>query len=412
MGMKTMSCESRSEYISVQKRRYRRAGKTYKTRLLDEVCEVCGYERKHTIKLLNGSLKASSVRRGRKSEYETPELCKALKLLWLRSGLPCGKRLKQALTHWLKHYEKHYGALSSECREKLLRISPATLDRLLKPCKARYRRKLKTGTKPGTLLKNQIPIRTSNEDIDRPGYLEADTVAHCGGSMSGSFIWSITYTDIKSTWTAQRAVWNKSYEGVRDQTCDVEATLPFAILGFDCDNGSEFLNHHLTRYFLQRKHPVCFTRSRAYRKNDNAHVEQKNWTHVRELLGYDRLDNPAMLSEINALYLDWERVNNFFKPTMKLVSKVRVKSRYVKKYDTPSTPFERLKASGILSAEPRAALEHEYESLDPFELDERIQRRLRKIEKMKAAAGSPQSGAPGLPTAFPDLTTLQPTGTQ
>jgi hypothetical protein len=410
--MKTMSCESRSEYISVQKRRYKRAGKPYKTRLIDEVCEVCGYDRKYAIKLLNGALKAAGGIRGRKSEYNDPELLKALKTIWLRSNLLCGKRLKQALPNWLRPYEKHYGELAGECRAKLLKISPASIDRLLKPCKAQLQRRRNAGTKPGTLLKNQIPIRTSNEDIDRPGYLEADTVAHCGGSMSGSFIWSITYTDIKSTWTVTRAVWNKTYEGIRDQTRDVESRLPFPILGFDCDNGSEFLNHHLTRYFLQRPQPVCFTRSRAYRKNDNAHVEQKNWTHVRELLGYDRLENPAMLQEMNALYLDWEKLNNFFKPSMKLVSKVRVKSRYVKKYDTPATPFERLKTSGILSQEQAASLEQEYESLDPFELERRIQQRLRKIEKMKTAAGSLQSGAPGLPTAFPGLTTLQPTGTQ
>ena len=281
-----MSCESRNEYISVQKRRYRRAGRAFKTRLLDEVCEICEYERKHAIKLLNGSLKRTGGKRGRKSEYNDPELIKALKTLWLRSGLMCSKRLKQAIPSWLMYYEKHYGALSSENRAKLLKISPASINRLLKPYKAQHQRKRNTGTKPGTLLKNQIPIRTSNEDIDRPGYLEADTVAHCGGSMSGSFIWSITYTDIKSTWTVTRAVWNKGQEGVVDQTRDVENKLPFAILGFDCDNGSEFLNHHLKRYLLNRKQPVHFTRSRAYRKNDNAHVEQKNWTHVRELLGY------------------------------------------------------------------------------------------------------------------------------
>ena len=406
-----MSCESRSEYISVQKRRYRRAGKAYKTRLLDEVCEVCGYERKYAVKLLNGTRSPSKGKRGRKSEYNDPELIKALKTLWLRSGLMCGKRLKQALPHWVTHYEKHHGALSDECQKKLLKISPASIDRLLKPFKAQYQRKRNTGTKPGTLLKNQIPIRTSNEDIDRPGYLEADTVAHCGGSMSGSFIWSITYTDIKSTWTVTRAVWNKGCEGVVNQTRDVEGKLPFAILGFDCDNGSEFLNHHLKRYLLDRKQPVHFTRSRAYRKNDNAHVEQKNWTHVRELLGYDRLENPAMLKELNALYLDWEKLNNFFKPSLKLVSKVRIKSRYQKKYDKPQTPFERLKASGILSKESQARLEREYKSLDPFELDKRIQRRLRKIEKMKQSGESAAVGKHGVPNCLPPLTTLQPTGT-
>jgi hypothetical protein len=409
--MKTMSCESRNEYISVQKRRYKRAGKAYKTRLLDEVCAVCSYERKYATRMLNGGRKPASGKRGRKSEYNGPELIKALKTLWLRSGLLCGKRLKQALPHWLKHYEKHHGTLSAECRENLLRISPASIDRALRPFKAQVRRKRNAGTRPGTLLKNQIPIRTSNEDIDRPGYLEADTVAHCGGSMSGTFIWSITYTDIKSTWTVTRAVWNKGYEGVRDQTRDVESKLPFAILGFDCDNGSEFLNHHLKRYLLDREHPVNFTRSRAYRKNDNAHVEQKNWTHVRELLGYDRLENPVMLQEINALYLDWEKLNNFFKPSLKLVSKVRIRSRYKKKYDKPQTPFERLKAGGVLNKEQENALQCEYESLDPFELAQCIQRRLRKIEKMKQDGGPAAVGEPGLPDCLPPLTTLKPTGT-
>ena len=406
-----MSCESKQEYIQVQKRRYRRAGRECKTRLLDEVCAVCDYNRKHAIKVLNGTLKSSKGKRGRKSQYSDPELLKALKTLWLRSGLLCGKRLKQALPLWLTHYEKHYGQLSDESRTKLLKISPASIDRLLKPYKAQHRRKRNTGTKPGTLLKNQIPIRTSNEDIDRPGYLEADTVAHCGGSMSGDFIWSITYTDIQSTWTSLRAVWNKGYEGVRDQTRDVEIKLPFKILGFDCDNGSEFLNHHLRRYLCDRPRPIHFTRSRAYRKNDNAHVEQKNWTHVRELLGYDRLDQPAMLKELNLLYRDWEDLNNFFKPSLKLKSKMRVKSRYVKTYDTPATAFERLKASGILSTEQQSRLQARYESLDPFVLEKRIQRRLRKIEKMKQTARSPQSGAPGLPTASCALTALQPTGT-
>jgi len=409
--MKKMSCESRNEYIRIQKHRYKHAGKPYKTRLLDEICAVCGYERKHAIKLLNGALKPSRGKRGRKNEYGSPELEKALKTLWLRSGQLCGKRLKPAIPHWLKHYEKHYGTLSAECQEKLLKISPASIDRVLKPFKAQCRRRCNTGTKPGTLLKNQIPIRTSTEDIDRPGYLEADTVAHCGGSLSGDFIWSITYTDIISTWTVTRAVWNKGATGVLEQTRDVERKLPFAILGFDCDNGSEFLNHHLTRYFLHRKRPVGFTRSRPYHKNDNAHVEQKNWTHVRELLGYDRLENPAMLKELNVLYRDWERLNNFFKPSLKLKSKVRVKSRYKKKYDEPATPFERLKASGILNKKQEATLQREYESLDPFALNNRIQRRLRKIEKMKKVGESAAVGEPGFPDCPRSLTTPELAGT-
>ncbi len=187
--------------------------------------------------------------------------------------------------------------------------------------------------------------------------------------------------------------------------------LTFPILGFDCDNGSEFLNHHLTRYFLQRTFPVCFTRSRPYHKNDNAHVEQKNWTHVRELLGYDRLDNPSMLKEINALYRDWEQLNNFFKPSLKLKMKVRIKSRYKKTYDNPATPFDRLKASGILEKKQEIALQRKYEALDPFELTKRIQQRLRKIEKLKKFNALVAVGEPRFPDCHHTLTTPKLIGT-
>jgi hypothetical protein len=343
-------------------------------------------------------------------QYEVIE--PIVRQMWLAAEQPCGKRLAPILRQWLPFYEKRYGAVSGRQRTLLRRVSPATLDRLLSGARAEYPGRGRGGTKPGSLLRTEIPIRTGTWDLTRPGYLEADSVAHCGASLAGDFIWSLTYTDIFSGWTEGRAVWNKGAAGVVAATQDVEEALPFGLLGFDCDNGSEFLNHHLKRYLLDRERPVNFTRSRAYRKNDNAHVEQKNWTHVRELLGYDRLENPAMLPEMNALYLDWEKLNNFFKPSMKLVSKVRIKSRYFKTYDRPCIPFERLKASGILSKEQDAALEAEYEALDPFKLERRIQQGLRRIEKMKSAAGSPQSGSPGLPTAFPSLTTLQPTGTQ
>ncbi len=194
--MKSMSYESRKEYIHRMGHRYKRASKRYKTRLIDEVCQVCGYERKYAIKLLGGKIRRSAKQRGRKSYYANPEFLAALKTIWHQTGRLFGKRLQQALPIWLRDYSKHYSALSAPIRSKLLDISPATIDRLLASERSRYRRYRNSATKPGSTLKNQIPVRIDNQDIQQPGYLEADTVAHCGGSMSGNFIWSITYTDI------------------------------------------------------------------------------------------------------------------------------------------------------------------------------------------------------------------------
>ena len=213
------------------------------------------------------------------------------KRIWFASDQLCGKRLKAALPEWLPHYEKEYGALAQPLKGKLEVISAATIDRLLAPVRAKARPKGRGGTKPGRWLKNQIPLATEQWDERRPGFMEADTVAHCGDSLEGDFIWSLCFTDLATGWTELRAVWNKGSHGVREAVREMESKLPFSILGFDCDNGSEFLNHHLWRYFARRKEPVQFTRSRPYHKNDNAHVEQKNWTHVRCLLGYDRLEN-------------------------------------------------------------------------------------------------------------------------
>src|SRR5690606_31184711 len=180
----------------------------------------------------------------------------------------------------------------------------------------------------------------------RPGFLEADTVAHCGGSLSGDFVWSVTYTDICSGWTCNRAVWNKGSTGIVEATREVEAALPFDLLGFDCDNGSEFLNWHLVRYFQQRPCPVSFTRSRPYKKNDHAHVEQKNWSHVRQLLGYDRFEDPHLCPLINTLYRDyWEPLNNYFIPNAKLIHKTRLGSKIKIRHDKQMTPCARLRPS-------------------------------------------------------------------
>jgi len=210
--------------------------------------------------------------------------------------------------------------------------------------------------------------------------MEADTVAHCGESMAGDFIWSVTFTDILTGWTENRAIWNKGALGVISQVRDIEEKLPFELLGFDCDNGSEFLNHHLWSYFADRKKPVQFTRSRAYKKNDNAHVEQKNWTHVRQLLGYDRFEQRQVVDLLNDLYTnEYSDYQNFFCPSVKLVEKKRMGSKYKKRYDAPQTPYQRLLTTKTLSEQKTLKLAQAFASLNPFELKKTIERKLKVI---------------------------------
>ena len=347
---------------------------------------MCGYSRKHAIKLLKRRRGPRVLKKsGPKAIYQE-EVRLVLKRIWFASDQLCGKRLKAALPQWLPHYEKEYGALAVPLKEKLEAISAASIDRLLAAVRAKARPKGRGGTKPGRWLKNQIPLATDQWDERRPGFMEADTVAHCGDSLEGDFIWSLCFTDLASGWTELRAVWNRGSHGVREAVREIEAKLPFAILGFDCDNGSEFLNHHLWRYFARRREPVQFTRSRPYHKNDNAHVEQKNWTHVRCLLGYDRLENAQLLEPINALYRDaWALYHNHFGPSMKLVEKRREGARQIKRYDAPKTPYQRLLESGVLDRQKRLALEQQHAALNPFALKRQIEAGLKEIQRMLRA---------------------------
>ena len=295
----------------------------------------------------------------------------------------CSKRLVVAIPLWLPFYEQTYEKLSSKTEKQLLSISAATIDRVLAPTRALTRPKGLGGTKPGSLLRNQIPIRTHNWDITQPGFVEADTVAHCGNSMAGDFIWSLTLTDIHTGWTECRATWNNGATGVIEQIKNIQADLPFELKGFDCDNGGEFLNHHLLRYFTEHKPKIKFTRSRPYKKNDNAHVEQKNWSHVRQLLGYDRLENPQLVKLINNLYASqWSLLQNHFCPTLKLLEKKRINSKYYKKYETPKTPYQRLIESPYISEKMKGTLRKQRQSLDPFNLKQQINKQLKAIFRM------------------------------
>jgi hypothetical protein len=242
------------------------------------------------------------------------------------------------------------------------------------------------------LIAQQIPIRTDHDDVSEPGYLEVDTVAHGGESVEGDFVWSVVFTDFATTWTEARATWNRTAAGVQRNVAELESRLPFPLLGFDSDNGSEFINYGLHDFLRKRPQPVRFTRSRAYKKNDNAHVEQKNWTHVRELLGYERLDCPEIVPLLNELYREeWRQFQNFFCPSFKLESKQRLGGKVMKKYSKPQTPFERVLACASISAPAKEKLRAEYAGLNPFELKRRIERKLKQIFTLNR---TPRSRAP------------------
>jgi len=376
-----MVLQSRKDYLDAIRNRYRKASRKEKSIILGEFCATCGYNRKYAIRLLRKKPPSSPNRKpGPAFRYDKELLLVPLKRIWFATDQMCSKKLKAAIPLWLPFYEAEYEPLLSDVRQKLLAMSPATIDRLLKPQRALYK-KGRCSTKPGTLLKNQIPIKTHNWDVTKPGYFEADTVAHCGNSMAGDFVFSLTFTDIFSGWTENRAVWGKGSQGVLRQIKNIEERIAFPILGFDCDNGSEFLNHHLVRYFTKRpKAPVQFTRSRPYRKNDNAFVEQKNWTHVRQLLGYDRFDNSELVPIINDLYMnEWTLFNNYFCPTLKLKEKQRINSRYIKKYEPPQTPYQRLIDSNDVCEEAKITLQEVYNSLNPFTLKKNIEAKLKTI---------------------------------
>jgi hypothetical protein len=369
-------------YYYAIKDRYLKATKKEKSIiLLSEFCNVCGYNKKYAIRILNKIEPKVKIKKkhGSKPIYSSNELFKILKNIWIATDYICSKRLKAAIILWLPHYEKTYGILDKNIKKQLLKISPATLDRVLKSARI-YSKKGLHGTKPGTLLKNQIPIRTDNWDIKKPGFMEADTVAHGGNSTQGDFIWSLTMTDIHTGWTENRPVWNKGAEGIVNQIKDIERALPFELLGFDCDNGSEFLNYHLLRYFAENGKNIAFTCSRPNRKNDNAHVEQKNWTQVRNLFGYDRLDDRSILDAMNDLYAnEWSLFNNFFKPSQKLIRKEKINSKYKRKYDIPKTPYLRVMESEFVPKEKKERLVKLYNQLNPFELKDSIDRKLKDI---------------------------------
>jgi hypothetical protein len=382
-----MSPTSKKEYLAAILQRYQKACRKEKTRILDELCAVCHYNRKYAIRILQNLLnpKPPKTRRhpGRKSPYRAPEFLQVLKKIWETANLPCGKRLKTILPLWILPYQIEFGTLPEEILKKLSVISAATIDRVLKPTRHLYRGKGRSATKPGLLLKYHIPIKTNQWNEKKPGFLEADTVHHCGTSLAGIYAITLNTTDIATGWSEQRATYGLGQYEIFLQLKDIENSLPFPLFGLDCDNGSEFMNKNMYRYLTHRKAPVQFTRSRPYYKNDNAHVEGKNWTHVRQWLGYRRFEHPDIVRALNDLYKNaWRLFHNFFMPSGKIIEKKRIGSKIVKIHDLPKTPYQRILDSTSIPPQTKHSLTKLFKTLNPFRLRRSIDEKIALIHRM------------------------------
>jgi hypothetical protein len=372
-----MTLGSRKEYIEIMRTRYQDADRKERSTLLDEVCCTSSYTRKYAISLLSQtrsrkskSRSPSGRSRGRPRRYDDPRILEFLKQLWKAGNLPCGKRLKAMIPLWLPWYVQKDGRpLPEHIIALLMEISAASIDRLLKPLRSKHGKLGLATTKPGSILRTQIPIQRSVWREDRPGFFEVDTVAHCGTSMKGSVAYTMNLVDIATGWTEQWALWGRGQHGIVTGLHSIEHDLPFPLLGLDSDSGSEFINWQVYNYLHKRRMPVRFTRGRPDHANDNAHVEQKNWCVVREYLGYDRFDNPGVVARMQALYRGPLRLFlNFFLPSMKQIEKQRIAEKIKRKHDTPITPYQRVLRSSHISARTKKKLTAQFQQLNPFTL--------------------------------------------
>ncbi len=383
-----MGPQAKTAYLAQMRDRYVRAKtRPEKGRLLTEAQTVTGYHRKALIRAWQRPEPVDGRRRrrrGRPRRYG-PVAVRALKAIWTVAGYPWAVRLKALLPLWLPWARKRL-SLSKGVEAQVRTISARQIDRVLAPDKRRIRKRMYGRTKPGTLLKHHIPIKTDHWDVTEPGFTEVDLVSHSGERADGDFLHSLDMTDIHTTWVETGAVMGKSQVRVQEALEQLRQQLPFALLGIDSDNGSEFINAHLHRYCQARQ--IQFTRGRPYKKDDNAHVEQKNWTHVRKHMGCLRYDTEAARVAMNAVYADLRLLQNLFMPSVKLLSKERVGARLRRRYGAPQTPLERVQACPRVDAAKVAALVALRDRLDPFVLAARIEAKLERVYRLAAPRGT------------------------
>ncbi len=381
-----MSNSTRTQVLEKLRRRYKTAGLEHKTKLLDQAVQLLGYHRKAAIRALGQAVvkpvRGPVILAGRPVEDEPDLLLPWLRPIWQATDYACGRRLVAMLPEWIPAYEQHEKRLPGEVREKLLLASGRTLDRLLEPLRAQG-----TGrslTRPGTLLRQQIPIRGSVWEEDKAGWLEVDTVALCGESVAGEFVWMVDAVDYATTWVELRAMWGRGQAGTLAALQDLEAGLPFALLGLDSDNGGEFLNYHVLKWLQKRPRPVFMTRSRPFKKDDNAHVEQKNWTHVRQCFGYERHDNPELVAPLNALVKGaYGQLLNYFHASLKLDHKEHENGKVRRIYKAAQTPLARVLASAEVTQATKDRLLKHKASLNPFALKRVVTKSLKTISALR-----------------------------
>ena len=409
----SLSLKEKRAVVREVSKRYKKASKKEKGKILDEFVKLTGYNRCYASYLLrmyekkvvkygkdgvrnvfiaDNGYKERKVKVKKKKEFVIrkrnrkriygEDVLNALIYLWELSDFICGKRLVYYIREVLPHLKK-MGSLhiSKETEEKLLKISAASIDRLLKKEKEKYRLIKRRGlshTKPGTLLKHSIPIRTFSDWNEKiPGFVEVDLVGHDGGILKGDFLYSLDVTDVHTGWTETKAIRNKAQVWVFNALKEIRKRFPFEIKGIDSDNGSEFINAHLLNY-CEREH-ITFTRSRPYRKNDNCFIEQKNYSVVRRAVGYLRYDTEKELKVMNELYNVLRLYTNFFLPSMKLMEKTRIGSKVIKKYDKPKTPYRRVMESDKVPDKVKEKLTEEYGKLNPVELKIKINKLQKKL---------------------------------
>lgn len=385
-GVNLVTTDAVRQYIALLWKRYQ----TLKTRqeksdVLDELCRNLSRHRKSALRLMNSHVRPRLGRGPSKapSRAYSDESRVQLEQLWRLIGYPNSRRLKSALKDWLPDYH----ACDLPLKEELLAMHPRTMDRYLKSARSDLRRRLNTGTRAGKLIITQVPLKNFGERPTCPGHCEVDTVAHCGGSLSGTHHWTVNLTDILTGWTESESIASKSAIHVKRALELIEKRLPFRLIALYFDNGSEFINELVVVKFAQenRAKKLEVFRGRPYRKNDQACIEQKNYTHVRQIMGYDRLSGKVILNHMNTIYrTHWRELQNFCLPQSKLVKKIRIGARVRRFTDEPATPFARLMAWKELPPEVRGKLEEQRNKLNPFELRRMLTGSLRRLRRVIA----------------------------
>lgn len=367
-----MSQRSKKEVLERIRARYLKASKAEKQIILDELTATTGYNRKYAIRVLRHPRRSKGLKKaGRKRRY-TGETIQILEQLWEMGGRLCSKRLHPFLPEWIRKLEECGEiSLTQEVKAQLLSMSRATIDRRLQPARIKEKRRGLSTTKPGTLLKRQIPVRIYTPwDEQQPGFLEIDLVAHCGETTAGNYLNTLTATDLATGWTECLALPNKTQTATFLAIKKLQERLPFPLLGLDSDNGSEFINDMLYRFCLDQQ--ITFTRCRPYRKNDQAHVEQKNWSVVRHTVGYDRFETQAELDLLSSIYADLRLFVNFFQPVEKLISSTTINGVKHKQYDQAKTPYQRVLEDPRVDEKYKTQLRILYNSLNPVTIREAL----------------------------------------